>query len=81
VYDTVTEQVAENYSVCVPVTTMQEVSVQVCKQVPTTVQVPVYSAPAAVSYESAPMSYESAPMSYESAPVMQTGAGCTNCNQ
>jgi hypothetical protein len=46
VYDNVTEQVPESYSVCVPVQSMKAVQVQVCKQVPSTVQVPVYSAPA-----------------------------------
>ena len=37
VYDCVTEQVPETYTVCVPVQTMKEVHVRVCQQVPVTV--------------------------------------------
>lgn len=38
VYDTVIEEVPEEYTVCVPVTTMKPVQVRVCK--PVTVEIP-----------------------------------------
>ena len=70
VYDTVNQQVPESYSVCVPVQSSKTVQVQVCKQVPSTVSVPVYSAPAAVNYDSG-TSYDSG---YSEGAVIDNGA-------
>ena len=85
VYDTVTEQVPETYNVCVPVQTERAVQVRVCKQVPVTVNVPVYSYPSASMGGEVMMdggSYGGGVVGegviMESAP-MATGAGCTNC--
>tara|TARA_B100001939_G_C16483134_1_gene422181 strand:+ start:87 stop:362 length:276 start_codon:yes stop_codon:yes gene_type:complete len=37
VYDEVTEEVSETYTVCVPVKSMKEIKVRVCKCIPITV--------------------------------------------
>ena len=68
VYDNVTEQVPETYTVCVPVQTMRAVQVRVCKQVPTTVQVPVYGTGTGTV------------ISGGGVITPATGAGCVNCN-
>jgi hypothetical protein len=80
-YDNVTEQVPENYTVCVPVQTMRAVQVRVCRQVPTTVSVPVYGGGAIIDSGA---SYGGGVIS-EGAVIgggapMATGAGCVNCN-
>ena len=64
-YDCVTEQVPETYTVCVPVQTMKEVQVQVCQQVPVTVDCCGNVVEAAAPVEMAPV--ETAPA--EAAPV------------
>ena len=70
VYDTVTEQVPETYTVCVPVQSEKAVQVLVCKQVPVTINVPVYSYPSASMDSGA---------SYGGEVMMDSGAGCINC--
>jgi hypothetical protein len=65
VYNTVTEQVAENYTVCVPVHGTKEVQVQVCRPVAVEVTVPVVSGGAGYGVISGGQS---------------AGAGCSSCN-
>jgi hypothetical protein len=76
VYDDIIEQVAENYSVCVPVQSTRCVNVRVCRQVPVQIQVPV------CCYGDAAVStgvIHGGEVISDGA-VIETGAGCTNCN-
>jgi hypothetical protein len=73
VYDNVTEEKVEKYTVQVPSTTQEEIDVTVCKMVAQTVSVPVWSNGMAVGTESASGSYGAG--AYSTGASSSAGAG------